>query len=65
MCVYVWFTSFVFFFYYHSDAKNMARNVKEILLEIIQEKGKKSLAEAQAFLKRMEAQRKYAADVWS
>ena len=43
----------------------MARSVKEILLDIIQEKGKKSLAEAQAFLKRMEAQRKYAADVWS
>lgn len=43
----------------------MARNVKQILLDIIQEKGGKSKTEAEAFIKKMESQHKYAADVWS
>lgn len=43
----------------------MAREVRDIILETIEVEGKKSKQEAEAFLKRMESQRKYSADVWS
>lgn len=43
----------------------MARNVKDIILEVIQEVGGKTKSEAEAFFKKMESSRKYAADVWS
>ena len=43
----------------------MAREVKEIILETIQIHGNKSKQEAEDYLKRMDSQRRYSADVWS
>ncbi len=48
-----------------SDARNMAREVRDIILETIVTEGKKSKQEAETYLKRMESQRRYSADVWS
>ncbi|KAH8040982.1 hypothetical protein HPB51_013382 [Rhipicephalus microplus] len=52
-------------FYICGDARNMARDVHEILLEIFRENGNMSEDEAVSYLKRMESQRRYSADVWS
>lgn len=52
-------------FYVCGDARNMARDVHEILLEIFRENGNMAREEAEAYLKRMESQRRYSADVWS
>lgn len=54
-----------FFFFSLSDARTMAREVKEIILETIQTYGNKTQKEAEDFLKRMESQKRYSADVWS
>lgn len=43
----------------------MAHDVHKILLEIFRENGKMSEEEAASYLKRMESQRRYSADVWS
>lgn len=43
----------------------MARDVRDIILEVIEQEGKKTKLEAEAFLKKMESQRRYSADVWS
>lgn len=47
------------------DAKNMATDVRNILLKIIKEQGKMSDIEAQQYIKKMETQKRYSADVWS
>nr|AXQ06577.1 NADPH cytochrome P450 reductase [Zygaena filipendulae] len=52
-------------FYVCGDAKNMAVDVRNILLKAFQEKGGKTEAEAQQFLKKLESMKKYSADVWS
>uniref|UniRef100_A0A182IXF4 NADPH--cytochrome P450 reductase n=1 Tax=Anopheles atroparvus TaxID=41427 RepID=A0A182IXF4_ANOAO len=52
-------------FYICGDAKNMATDVRNILLKIICTKGGVSETEAQQFIKKMEAQKRYSADVWS
>lgn len=51
--------------FYHSDAKNMANDVRNILLNVIKTKGEMSEADALLYLKKMEAQKRYSADVWS
>lgn len=51
--------------YVCGDARNMAKDVHNILLEVVQEFGKKTQTEAEAFIKKMESQRRYSADVWS
>ncbi|CAG2183267.1 unnamed protein product [Oppiella nova] len=51
--------------YVCGDARNMAREVKEIIIETIMTEGSKTRPEAEAYLKRMESQRRYSADVWS
>lgn len=43
----------------------MAREVKEIILETIQTHGNRTRKEAEDYLKRMDSQRRYSADVWS
>lgn len=43
----------------------MARDVQETFKRIFQEQGGKTEAEAAKFLKDMERQRRYQADVWS
>lgn len=51
--------------YVCGDARSMARDVHDIILEIIQEQGQKTKQEAEAYFKKMESQRRYSADVWS
>lgn len=53
--------SFVLF----SDAKNMAVDVRNIVLKAIQEKGGRTESEAVQFIKKLESMKKYSADVWS
>ena len=47
------------------DARNMARDVPDIIIEICSKYGQMSASEAQAFVKKLETQRRYSADVWS
>ena len=43
----------------------MATDVRNILLNIVKVKGNFTDAEAQQYLKKMDAQKRYSADVWS
>lgn len=52
-------------FYICGDAKNMATDVRNILLKVLQSKGNMSESEAVQYIKKMEAQKRYSADVWS
>lgn len=49
----------------YSDARNMAKDVHNIILEVVKELGEKTQSEAESFVKKMESQRRYSADVWS
>ena len=51
--------------YVCGDAKMMAKDVHNIVEEIAREKGGMSKEEADAFVKKMEQQKRYSADVWS
>lgn len=51
--------------YICGDAKNMATDVRNILLNVIKTKGGMSEADAQQYIKKMESQKRYSADVWS
>lgn len=51
--------------YVCGDAKNMAKDVHNIILNLVQEKGQMSEADAQAYVKKMEGQKRYSTDVWS
>lgn len=51
--------------YVCGDARNMARDVHNIVLKVVQEKGGMTESEALAYVKKMEAQKRYSADVWS
>ncbi|XP_053698332.1 NADPH--cytochrome P450 reductase isoform X1 [Sabethes cyaneus] len=52
-------------FYICGDAKNMATDVRNILLKVLQSKGNMSESESIQYIKKMEAQKRYSADVWS
>jgi len=52
-------------FYICGDAKLMAKDVYNILVDIIKNHGGKSEEEALAYIKKMETQKRYSADVWS
>ncbi|KAH8335811.1 hypothetical protein KR074_007206 [Drosophila pseudoananassae] len=52
-------------FYICGDAKNMAVDVRNILGKILSTKGNMSEADAVQYIKKMEAQKRYSADVWS
>lgn len=43
----------------------MARDVHDLVLKVIIEKGGLTEQQAVAYLKKMEAQKRYSADVWS
>lgn len=43
----------------------MARDVHNIVLKVVQEKGAMTETQAAAYVKKMEAQKRYSADVWS
>ena len=51
--------------YVCGDARNMARDVHDIVLKVVQEKGNMTESQALAYVKKMEAQKRYSADVWS
>lgn len=51
--------------YVCGDARSMAKDVHNIILDVVQEFGQKTKSEAEAFIKKMESQRRYSADVWS
>lgn len=51
--------------YVCGDARSMAKDVHEIFVDTIAKFGDKSRNEAETFLKKMETQRRYSADVWS
>ncbi len=51
--------------YVCGDAKMMAKDVHHIVEEIVRDKGGLSEEEADAFIKKMEQQKRYSADVWS
>lgn len=51
--------------YVCGDARHMAKDVHNIILDIVQEFGQKSTSDAEAYIKKMESQRRYSADVWS
>lgn len=53
------------YFVFYSDARSMARDVHEIVVEVVQEKGNMTRDQALAYVKKMEAQKRYSADVWS
>ncbi|CAH1153917.1 unnamed protein product [Phaedon cochleariae] len=51
--------------YICGDAKTMAFDVRAILIKILQEKGQMTEQQALAYLKKMETQKRFSADVWS
>ncbi|XP_050492302.1 NADPH--cytochrome P450 reductase isoform X1 [Bombus huntii] len=51
--------------YVCGDAKNMARDVHNILLKVVMEKGKMSESDAADYIKKMDSQKRYSSDVWS
>nr|CAG4641507.1 EOG090X027R [Eurycercus lamellatus] len=51
--------------YVCGDARNMARDVHDIIIDICSQYGEMSASEAQTFVKKLETQRRYSADVWS
>jgi len=51
--------------YVCGDAKNMARDVHDVIEKIVREEGGMSESDGSAYVKRMEAQKRYSADVWS
>ncbi|XP_015190059.1 PREDICTED: NADPH--cytochrome P450 reductase isoform X2 [Polistes dominula] len=51
--------------YVCGDARNMARDVHNILLKVVKEKGNMSDKEASMYIKQMDSQKRYSSDVWS
>ncbi|KAL0272143.1 UNVERIFIED_CONTAM: hypothetical protein PYX00_005224 [Menopon gallinae] len=51
--------------YICGDARTMARDVHDIVQKVIIEKGNMTEQEAAAYMKKMEAQKRYSSDVWS
>lgn len=43
----------------------MARDVHNILLKVVMEKGKMSESDAADYIKKMDSQKRYSSDVWS
>lgn len=53
------------YFYVCGDARNMARDVQNVLLQIVQEEGKKDANAASEYIKRLQKRGRYLQDVWS
>lgn len=43
----------------------MARDVHQMLLDVVKAKGNKTTSEAEAFVKKLSSQGRYSCDVWS
>ena len=51
--------------YVCGDAKMMAKDVRNIVLEVVETGGQMSKEDAEKYVKKMEQQKRYSADVWS
>jgi len=51
-------------FYVCGDARNMAKDVRKALINIIMKYGEKSEAEAEQFIQKMQDTSRYQTDVW-
>ncbi|EEB11242.1 NADPH--cytochrome P450, putative [Pediculus humanus corporis] len=51
--------------YICGDARTMARDVNDIVRKVLIDKGNMTEQQAQAYLKKMEAQKRFSSDVWS
>ncbi|XP_029659930.1 NADPH--cytochrome P450 reductase isoform X1 [Formica exsecta] len=51
--------------YVCGDARNMARDVHNILLKVVMDRGNMSELDAANYIKKMESQKRYSSDVWS
>lgn len=51
--------------YVCGDAKMMAKDVRNIIVEVVKGGGNMSSEEAEKYVKKMEQQKRYSADVWS
>lgn len=51
--------------YVCGDAKNMAKDVHNIVVDLVQQGGQMSKDDAEKYVKKMEQQKRYSADVWS
>jgi len=47
------------------DAKMMAKDVRNLIVEVVRTNGNKDQEAAEAYVKKMEQQKRYSADVWS
>ena len=50
---------------FYRDAKNMARDVNNIIAKICQTEGGMTQSEGEAYVKKMINQKRYSSDVWS
>lgn len=48
-----------------SDARNMARDVQNVLLSIVKQYGQKTESEAGEYVKKLQKRGRYLQDVWS
>ncbi|XP_020298213.1 NADPH--cytochrome P450 reductase isoform X2 [Pseudomyrmex gracilis] len=51
--------------YVCGDARNMARDVHNILVKVVMERGNMSELDATNYIKKMDSQKRYSSDVWS
>merc|ERR1719474_53406 len=51
--------------YVCGDAKMMAKDVRNIVLEVVKNGGEMTVEDAEKYVKKMEQQKRYSADVWS
>lgn len=51
--------------YIFSDARSMAKDVHNIIVKVVMEKGQMNNTQALNYVKKMEQQKRYSADVWS
>lgn len=64
----LWYLVCIIFLIYHfffSDARSMASDVRNIIVKVFMTKGNMTEQQAQQYIKKMEAQKRYSADVWS
>lgn len=55
----------MFSYNFHSDARNMAKDVHNIVINVVKEKGNMSEQDAIIYVKKMESQKRYSTDCWS
>lgn len=48
-----------------SDARKMAKDVHNIIVQVVMDKGQMNNSQALNYVKKMEQQKRYSADVWS